>query len=66
MASEHDTALEEFLRVFDARISGAPVVERRAEKAGTETPSRLIDAQRSAGPVENGFAYWDSDKGRAA
>ena len=65
MASEHDTALEEFLKVFDARISAAPVVERRVEKADAPLPSKLIEAKRSTGPVENGFAYWESGKERA-
>ncbi len=70
MSDEHEAALDEFMRVFDARLNAAPVMDRRAIAGITDRRAggqdKPVEARRASGPVNRDFAYWVTDRPRDA
>lgn len=60
MAHDREDALAEFLRTFDERLAGAPIVDRRGGDRRDRRQPKLIEAARASGPVDRDFAYWAS------
>ena len=59
MVDERENALKALLQAFDERLAAAPLVDRRTnDRRGVA--QHLIEASRSAGPVDRDFAYWPS------
>jgi hypothetical protein len=75
--SEHNEALEAFLRVFDERLEQAPLIgeerrsgedRRRSDALGDTMRAvvRDVRARRAIGPSDRrAFAYWVTGPGEA-